>query len=894
MELNFALSLSFQGISLLRAAPQGWYVVGEVALDTPDLGAALAALRENGGAGSSDVKIVIPNEQIRYLELRDPGGDTEATEQFILESLEGATPYAVADLMVDYLQKSGVIYVAAVAVETLNEALDFTQNHGFSAVYFSAIAPEGRFPGEVYFGPAQSWTGPIPLRSKTAIKIIEAPVETEIKAPVETPPPAAPLPRNANTSAISSATETPLEVSAEATAVAEPTPESTFQFITENQVEDAPEPDTVPDDTLADAAPEPKVVPPAPVEQSDAKPEAPAPVDQTVTADPAPLSASVSSPEIQEPTQAPPAFTSIRASRNQGAVKAPRLNGAARTTEEFASPAKPIAADNGSMAQAFRSKPVFGAQKVEPKKEEIVPQPTAVNGSAVKGFGFFSRRKTKTADVAEPETTLEAPQKTAPKTPMRVMTSALKARRKDDTPLAALPEVTGEDQSTPQTVTSNDQNVRDVPAKTASKAEREQMTIFGAREKQKIGGKPRFFGLMLTTILLLFLAGVAAWASVFLDEGIARFFFSSPEKTEIVEAELPDILGEDAAEMAMTSDLVDEGQQTEIASLSPEIQNDAVSALSQPLETDGLSDEQAETTYAATGIWQRTPTMPHLPGTSPVGEVYNATMDSRVVQPDAVVLQQPMDHTSDRAMFAPINPAPAGTIFELNAQGLVVATPKGARTPDGILIYAGKPPAIAPLRPADAVLLIENPAVLAERARMKAVRPRLRPDNVVEGNERARFAGLSLSELAQIRPKLRPRNEQVAEEVTATATKQAIPVSPRPIARPRNFAATVAKAEKLVTVAAVKPRTVSPSIPSSASVAKQATVKNAINMRNINLIGVYGKPSSRRALVRLANGKYKKVKVGDSIDGGKVAAIGESDLRYVKRGRNLVIKLPKG
>ena len=90
----------------------------------------------------------------------------------------------------------------------------------------------------------------------------------------------------------------------------------------------------------------------------------------------------------------------------------------------------------------------------------------------------------------------------------------------------------------------------------------------------------------------------------------------------------------------------------------------------------------------------------------------------------------------------------------------------------------------------------------------------------------------------------------------------------------------------------VAPRTVTPKIPSSASVARQATVTNAINLRRVNLIGVYGTPSNRRALVRLANGRYKKVKVGDSLDGGRISAIGDSELRYQKSGRNVTLKIP--
>jgi Tfp pilus assembly protein PilP len=77
-------------------------------------------------------------------------------------------------------------------------------------------------------------------------------------------------------------------------------------------------------------------------------------------------------------------------------------------------------------------------------------------------------------------------------------------------------------------------------------------------------------------------------------------------------------------------------------------------------------------------------------------------------------------------------------------------------------------------------------------------------------------------------------------------------------------------------------------------VAREATVSNAINLRRVNLIGVYGTPSERRALVRLPNGRYQKVEVGDRFDGGRVSAIGDSELRYQKSGRNVVLTMPKG
>jgi hypothetical protein len=80
----------------------------------------------------------------------------------------------------------------------------------------------------------------------------------------------------------------------------------------------------------------------------------------------------------------------------------------------------------------------------------------------------------------------------------------------------------------------------------------------------------------------------------------------------------------------------------------------------------------------------------------------------------------------------------------------------------------------------------------------------------------------------------------------------------------------------------------------SASVAKQATFRNALNLDKTALIGVYGTPSKRYAMVRSANGRYKKVKVGDRIDGGKIQAITATEVRYQKGSRLVTLSLPKG
>lgn len=164
-----------------------------------------------------------------------------------------------------------------------------------------------------------------------------------------------------------------------------------------------------------------------------------------------------------------------------------------------------------------------------------------------------------------------------------------------------------------------------------------------------------------------------------------------------------------------------------------------------------------------------------------------------------------------------------------------------------------------------------------------------------------------------------------AGDPLATATPQAVAVARRPDARPANFARVVQQqTERLaratqtaqqqtapaslgtppsqgtpeesaeteaeeVAVAAAAPSGFTPR-----SVADAATMQDVMALREINLIGVYGTPNDRRALVRLANGRYVRVSVGDSLDGGQVAAISDNALNYIRRGRTVTLQIPGG
>jgi len=151
MKPNFALSLSFEGIRLLHRTSSGWSLVGEVPLDAADLAAELAVLRKTALALDPQglrTKLLIPNEQIKYIAL----DTTRAQEADVRAALDGATPYAVDDLVHDFVRGGGRTYIAAVARETLAEAEAFAADYRFGPICFAAVPEPFTFWGEPFFG----------------------------------------------------------------------------------------------------------------------------------------------------------------------------------------------------------------------------------------------------------------------------------------------------------------------------------------------------------------------------------------------------------------------------------------------------------------------------------------------------------------------------------------------------------------------------------------------------------------------------------------------------------------------------------------------------------------------------------------------------------------------
>ncbi len=949
MKPNFALSLSFEGIKLLHRVAGGWREVGEVSVTVDDLAGELAMLRKTASGlepGGVRSKLIVPESQIKYLTIETIGLSEPARRKEAQAALHNATPYEISELAYDISIDGPNTHIAAVARETLAEAEAFATEHRFHPVSFVAVPEDVNYLGEPFFGPTQG--APDLLEPE---ETVERDDTTVIIA-----------------GAIPAAPVAPAEPIAEATSIEpqrteEPTPELHADTTSEDEsVAELRQTDDIPVDDLTKEA-QPEISSPAPATVT--------PSETSKTEEELPLLAPLAEPALEGDSGETPDAATTPADKvqvdapkaDQTPLPVPAAVSSAQVSDVVQTPELPLSQIPETVTEAKAST----SNEAETVKVEhvaaVVPPPApkkptvsatrrvvaqkGSNSAQAAATGFTSRRNTDaTLATHKPlggaqrnETTTPAPDSSSLTQPMPAVTEppapaakiGFLSRRKPRKGAAApIPAATAE-----------------VPA---TGNETERMTIFGARSDQ-IGGKPRFLGLIMTVILLVFLAGVAAWAAVFLDEGIAglmkrgegRAIASAPENQidpEIIRT--PD-------GVADTNALSDEGLQ--VAALDPVLSAEDAAVLDvlqdprpEP-QRPVITEQEAAARYAVTGIWPLAPMTTQSQPQPQAPPVFRSGIDAASSATDAIALPQVQALEPSVQLTAALSPPPYGQRAALGTGGLIEPTAEGIITPGGYTLIAASPP-IKP--PATAARFTPQstataPVVVAAVATSPLLRfrPQNRPRGLAERSERAQLGGVTRLELAAFRPSLRPRSiqdrakqaedeakkaeqarqaeedERATAAATAaaaaalavpetpetaapsieTATKYAIAKSIRPDTRPRNFDRIVKRAERAPAketrvAAAVAPRTVAPKIPSKASVARSATVKNAINLRKVNLIGVYGKPSSRRALVRLSNGRYKKVSVGDRIDGGRVSAISNSELRYSKGGRNVVLKMP--
>jgi len=307
---------------------------------------------------------------------------------------------------------------------------------------------------------------------------------------------------------------------------------------------------------------------------------------------------------------------------------------------------------------------------------------------------------------------------------------------------------------------------------------------------------------------------------------------------------------------------------------------------------------ESERTYVATGIWPLDPERPpEVHGDGRTGDIYIAAVD-RVSSPPAAAKNP--DSILLTAAPKPLE-APAPMRIDKSDYWPEVVDDvimgSSIRGPDAAVIVEGADPGTgatgSPSSPVLAHVALTMPESHGDPAKPGSGQPS--STAVREGLEYSADDDRS------------GQSETVAEASENSLTSMraepenvsplAVAVSPRPTARPAK--PTLAANRTRNETAGHRTGTTSEgrdlAIPRSVSVARQATRRDVIDLRGINLIGTYGSTGNRQALVRMRSGRViKDIEVGDSIDGGRVTAIGASELHYMKNGRSVTLRLPSG
>lgn len=956
MKPTFALDLTRDTIGLLHRTPKGWLTIGEAAFDAPDLAEALDYMRKTAlGLSPMGVatKLILPASQILYTEIHAPGPSRDEKRRQIATALEGRTPYDVDDLVFDWSGKGATVKVAVIARETLEQAEGFATEHRLNPVSFVAIPEDGTFVGEPWFGPTAAAAGllaedetverdrdPVVILHRELPKAEPLPPAAEPVAEAE--PTAEPVPvvesaavaEDDSLPGLEEALNADLpDLAPEVAAAPEPSPADDVldaaslrdleaALADEAPVAEAPAPAAAaaveePAPSVATEAPaDPEEAPFAHVTDSAAFPE---PEDS-----PSPAAAA-RKPVIDDldddippapPSAAMVAFASRRAAaadaipRPMEGVTRPNVAAAAGKTGAIARPAS--AKGFSGMVTA----PSIPGTRAKPKlKGGDIPRPATTGPTTVKSparpggtFGTVAPVKKRTGTV------------------FLVMVALLLLF------LALVAAWASYFISGNGTTTTDEAAVSDtVPGvddeMLADMQDPEGMTD-PLPEAEGAPLSEADSGTLATESLPVNMGGEDPAAMTDETATATGTEPADPASLEVAAetTATPDPAPEPAPGTVVATDVsaasAPAEDQDEIFLSAMDAPPPALDALALPALADAV-DALPD---------------PVMPPPAP-GTVYQfdakgllkPTPDG-IVSPDGVFLiagKPPLlpPSRSDVATAAALAAAPAAT------------PPEGISPADASLVTAGsEPSAVTELPPAD-------PA-------MAGFRPKARPEGLVPATagDDAALAPETATEFAGLRPLPRPARVTAAAAAaapTATAdlgaqgaslTAQAeaklaeaaaleaqnpsiVAISMRPAARPRDFSAAVEAAVAAAVrepapvveeaapakVAAAAPEAkpeeiaeldepeakVAPSIPTKASVAKQATYANAINLSKINLIGTYGTDSRRYALIRQANGKYKKVKVGDKIDGGTVKAITDTEVRYQKGGRLVSLKMPK-
>ena len=945
MTPRFALSLDQHGIELLVRVPDGWDRLGEVPPEAPDLADRLVALRARAEdiAGRAPVcRVVIPGDQIRFVTLDDGAADRDAVEA----AIDGTTPYALHELEIDHISSGGRARIAAVATETLDEARAFAAQHGFETVCFVAATQAGD--AEFLFAADRgverepiapvatgTYRAPAPLPpapTKPAAETEPTEKADALDAPDDTPEPGAP-PHGALAAAALPGGDTPETVDAEDTPATEA---EDAVAIPATHPDGAPPAPSAParKAPVADRTAKGGDTPPlqatraapvggAPTEPLFTRRKEPVPVGKgkaasgpALRAEAAPdparrsaLAAAAMAPDdIDYEDDAPdlPPRARAQAPRAKGAAgnvfaTPPARTGAARFTGLILTgvlllvlllvgfwastlPDEGISwlwgGDDTAVAEAGSERPAGSPAVAEIAVPERVvidtpapasPLPETVDAPAPAPSALAERPVTAEAPPlpvvraasdgiltpAEADRIYAATgvYQRAPRIPVQPRADVAEAARPTSSPLRAVPQIERPGAIVPVRAVSD-------VAMEAPVGPPPQGAEFDYDRRGRI---------LATAEGTVLPSGVVIYAGA--PEMRPRPRPGTPEPAPVV-------VGAADPDQPEEVRLI-EGPAPVQPPLRPADAADAVSAeTAADAPQDGTGDEAARVTID-------TP----APATTDVAEA-----PSTATVPDEGGTQA----SSEGDVLA----------------ALEEATAPAAAQDSPVAVVQGAPPRRPSLRPEALVPAQVQPMP----AWLEARRPPLRPEDLAPPADLA-DAATEEEEIAETAEALEAPAADINAITAALAaaaepspfmnrTARAVGLIRRPDARPRDMAQIVARAsaqparrqtEGVVqrpapapAPAASAPATARPVGAPPASVARAATQDNAINLRQMNLIGVYGRPNARRALVRLGNGRYVKVEVGSALDGGRVTAIGDNALNFVKGGRTYALQLPTG
>ena len=930
MKPDFALSLSFDGITLLHRTKPGWNIIGTAKLDSAALESDVADIRRKAlslDSRADNVKLVIPNEQIKFIKLLRPdGAQSNDIEAVILDHLQGATPYHVSELRFDWIASKNDLYVAAVAIETLQEAENFAETHSFKPLGNVAIPPKDSFIGEAFFGTALGGQQQMEWYDQE-IDISPSPSpEALLKIAPKPLPPEPPIARNKG------------RITAQKKAANPDPKQPRLSTQLTKQINEEAENVPVSLNDLGTAFP--RIL-----SQIEGKLEGQEQADKPTVFD-------VDETRITANAASPSADPILKRHGFEHKVTTEKIRNVLRHTKKrLSAGVSALRAVLKTLLQtALRQTKMAGVGATQFIKickhklfvEGVVPLVQRLQP-------ILRKYVLKARDWGLPVMLLSASVLLAGFT----ATYFIVTRSADPSTDLALKV---------ETVSADADADADADANKKIDVLRSIQELSPAPEAERRRGLTGLEGFTTTD--------TQAKAEVFSETpllGLSELQTSAGFDLSIVE-KLPMKRALSRLDSLATPSSTRTRNGTELAPEAKiEIPQTARSSqLNTPefIPNGPMTPEELRRVYVSTGVWPMAPKAPYQASTKALEDLYIASIDADIRAHDPVILQSPdeflTDSTKDLAIpllkkAKPLGLATGDPAIEMpnepSAKTLVSPNINALRVlPDVTL----RPPSMAPQPLAEL-----TPSIITQDSNKTAISQpdalpsidaltRLDPPSVTGFGNQATdpiFENAATENAENQSSETNPTSELVSKPPSVSSEEDAIastdpqtPQAPepaidmlaqsRPLIRPQALVAALRAKEKAFEEAlntSIRPK-IRPALteiaqsdtlisrlfsaldegdeanvdspiadePSSARVSERATLEKGLNLRKVNLLGTYRFGNSRKALILMPNGSKRMVKVGDRLDGGQVAAIDEEELRYIKSGLNIILSMPSG